>query len=131
MNRIKLIIISLCFLLTVGAQAQLPKGRTISTILADALAQLPADNPQKYNLVIADLVSTGEEGLLDLIGRMNPPGAESNEAYDFAISAWTHFAATDEANRAIAASAFEKALSRNLDKEVKARKCGCTIRISF
>lgn len=120
MNRIKLIIISLCFLLTVGAQAQLPKGRTISTILADALAQLPADNPQKYNLVIADLVSTGEEGLLDLIGRMNPPGAESNEAYDFAISAWTHFAATDEANRAIAASAFEKALSRNLDKEVKA-----------
>ena len=75
---------------------------------------------QKYNLVIADLVSTGEEGLLDLIGRMNPPGAESNEAYDFAISAWTHFAATDEANRAIAASAFEKALSRNLDKEVKA-----------
>jgi HEAT repeat protein len=120
MNRIKLIIISLCLLLTVGAEAQLQKGRTTSTIIADALAQLPADNPQKYNLVIADLVSTGEEGLLDLIGRMNPPGPESNEAYDFAISGWTHFASNDEANRAIAASAFEKALNKNLDKEVKA-----------
>lgn len=120
MKHIQFIILCLSLLFTSGIQAQLPAGRTKSTIVADALAQLPADTPQKYNQVIADLVSTGEEGLLDLIGRMNPPGKQSNEALDFAISGWTHSVANDKAARDIAAGAFEKALSQSLDKEVKA-----------
>lgn len=98
----------------------MPEGRTKATVIADALAQLPADTPHKYNQVIADLVSTGEEGLLDLIGRMNPPGNQSNESPDYAISGWTHFVANDDADRSIAAGAFEKALNQPLDKEVKA-----------
>lgn len=120
MNQIKYIILSLCLLFAVGAEAQQAKGRTKATIVADALAQLPAETPQKYNIVIADLVSTGEEGLLDLIGRINPPGKESNEAFDFAISGWSHFVSKDNALRTVAANTFEKALSQQLDKEVKA-----------
>ena len=120
MNQIKYIILSLCLLFAVGAEAQLAKGRTNSTIIADALAQLPADNQQQYNIVIADLVSTGEEGLLDLIGRMNPPGDVSNEAYEFAISGWSHFVSKDDAKRTVAANAYEKALNKTLDKEIKA-----------
>ena len=42
-------------LITSGIQAQLPEGRTKATVIADALAQLPADTPHKYNQVIADL----------------------------------------------------------------------------
>ena len=84
MKHIKLIII--CLLIASGIQAQLPQGRTTATIIADALAQLPADNQTLYNKTIADLVSTGEQGLLDLIGRMNPPGKQSNETLDYAIS---------------------------------------------
>lgn len=121
MKHIKLTILSLGLLIaTSGLQAQLPQGRTTSTIIADALAQLPAETPQKYNQTIADLVSTGEEGLLDLIGRMNPPGNQSNEALDYAISGWTHFVANDNVARGIAAGAFKKALSQQLDKDVKA-----------
>ena len=120
MKQIKFIILSLCLVFTYSAEAQLAKGRTTSTIIADALAQLPAETPNQYNTVISDLVSTGEEGLLDLIGRLNPPGNESNEVYDFAISGWSHFVAKDESKRTVAANAFEKALSKPLDKEVKA-----------
>lgn len=120
MKHIQLLILCLGLLITSGIQAQLPEGRTKATVIADALAQLPADTPHKYNQVIADLVSTGEEGLLDLIGRMNPPGNQSNESLDYAISGWTHFVANDDTDRSIAAGAFEKALNQPLDKEVKA-----------
>ena len=41
--------------------AQTPEGRTRATIIADALAQLPAANQTQYNRTMADLVSTGEE----------------------------------------------------------------------
>ncbi|WP_352422846.1 family 16 glycoside hydrolase [Proteiniphilum sp.] len=120
MKHIQLIILCLSLLITSGMQAQLPEGRTKATVIADALAQLPADTPHKYNQIIADLVSTGEEGLLDLIGRMNPPGNQSNETIDYAISGWTHFVANDNAARNVAAGTYEKALTRPLDKEVKA-----------
>ncbi len=100
--------------------AQMPQGRTTATIIADALAQLPADNQAQYNRTMADLVSTGEQGLLDLIGRMNPPGAQSNETLDYAISGWTNFVANDNAKCTVATDAFVKALNQPLDKEVKA-----------
>ena len=69
MKHIQLIAICLFLLLAGSVQAQMPAGRTKATIVADALAQLPADTQQKYDQIIADLVSTGEEGLLDQIGR--------------------------------------------------------------
>ncbi len=108
-------------LLATGAlMAQLPQGRTSATIIADALAQLPADNQTQYNRTMTDLVSTGEQGLLDLIGRMNPPGNRSNETLDYAISGWTNFVANDDAKRILAANAFGKVLNQPLDNEVKA-----------
>lgn len=120
MKHIQLIAICLFLLLAGSVQAQMPAGRTKATIVADALAQLPTDTQQKYDQIIADLVSTGEEGLLDLIGRMNPPGNKSNETVDYAISGWTHSVANDAVKRNVTANAFEKALNQQLDKEVKA-----------
>lgn len=120
MKHIQLLILCLGLLITNGMQAQLPEGKTKATVVADALAQLPADTPHKYNRIMADLVSTGEEGLLDLIGRMNPPGNQINETIDYAISGWTHFVANDNDVRNVTAKTFEKALARPLDKEVKA-----------
>jgi len=120
MKHIQLFFICLSLLIAGGLQAQLPAGRTKVTIVADALAQLPAETPRQYNQTIANLVSTGEEGLLDLIGRMNPPGNTSNEATEYAISGWTHFVANDPDKRAVAANAIEKSLRQPQDKEVKA-----------
>ncbi len=103
-----------------GTMAQTPQHRTNSTIVADVLAQLPAQNPSQYNQLMKDLVSTGEEGFMNLIGRLNPPGNKSNETVDYAISGWIHFVANNDAQRAIAASVCGKALQQPLDDEIKA-----------
>jgi HEAT repeat protein len=103
-----------------GIMAQTPQHRTNSTIVADVLAQLPSQNQSQYNQLMKDLVSTGEEGFMNLIGRLNPPGDKSNEAVDYAISGWIHFVANDDTQRAIAANACGKALQQPLDDEIKA-----------
>jgi hypothetical protein len=114
-------VVTLCLLLGIStAQAQLPAGRSKATVIADALAQLPASTPKQYNEVMADLVSTGEEGMLDLVGRMYPPGNQSNETIEFAITGWTHYVANDPAAREMTNNAFKKALGQHLNKEVKA-----------
>ena len=120
MKHIKIILIGICFSLVAGLYAQMPKGRTNATIVADALAQLPADTQGKFNQTIADLVSTGEEGLTDLINRLHAPGKGSNETVEYAISGWTHYVAKDDAQRTATAAAFRKALSNPLDKDTKA-----------
>ncbi|SMO80806.1 HEAT repeat [Saccharicrinis carchari] len=103
-----LILLSL-FVLT-GTQAQHAKNRSVSTVIADALAQLPADKQDKYKHTIQDLMATGEEGILNLVSRMQPPGAESNEAIEFALSGWTHNASMDESQRSLTEKAYLKAL---------------------
>ncbi|MGI6073837.1 MAG: family 16 glycoside hydrolase [Fermentimonas sp.] len=120
MKNIRYLIVALCLIFAGQVKAQLAEGRTTSTIIADALAQLPAETPKAYEAVMSDLVKTGEEGMLDLIGRLNPPGKDSNETYEFAINGWVDYVAKDETNRKIAANAFEKALREPLDKDVKA-----------
>lgn len=113
-------IIVVCLFLVQGLLAQAPQNRTISTIVADALAQLPAKTPAQYNQTMTDLVSTGEEGLMTLIKMLNVPGTKSNEIAEYAISGWTNFVANNSINRLMAANTYEKALGLSLDKEQKA-----------
>lgn len=100
--------------------AQLPKNRTTSTVIADALSQLPASNGKKLNQVISELVLTGEEGLLQLVGMLNPPEVGKNATVEFALSGWTHFAATDAKLREMTANAYLKALDMTQNKVHKA-----------
>ncbi len=115
-----LLLITLCLFTLLGTQAQQPQNRTLSTIIADALAQLPANTQDEYNRTIQGLMSTGEEGLLRLVKMMRPPGAESNVAVEFALSGWTNMASTNEAQRQSTARSYIKALGTNTVPETKA-----------
>ena len=112
--------IILCLFTLTGIQAQHAKNRTVATVVADALAQFPADKQDKYNRTINDLMGTGEEGLLRLVNMMQPPGSQSNETVEFALSAWTHVASMDEAHRDMAEKAYLKALGTADEPETKA-----------
>jgi HEAT repeat protein len=104
-----------------GLWAQLPQNRAVTTIVADALAQLPANNPELYLETFTSLTSTSEEGLLNLIQKLKVPDEKSNEAVEFAISGWTNFVANDSKKREIAANTLAKALMQeNIHKETKA-----------
>ncbi|MDD4247472.1 MAG: HEAT repeat domain-containing protein, partial [Dysgonamonadaceae bacterium] len=117
-NYIALLLVSL-FVIG-GLTAQTPQNRTTSTIVADVLAQLPAEQTKQYDQLMTDLVATGEEGLMQLINSMNPPGSKSNEKQEFAISGWTNFVAKDATKSLEAANTYGKALGLQLDNEIKA-----------
>jgi hypothetical protein len=102
--------------------AQSPANRTASTIVADVLAQLPADNQADYNNQLNDLASTGEEGILLLIQKVNPPGKGSNALVDYALSGLAHYVSEPgrEAARQTTVNAFKKALATVTEPETKA-----------
>lgn len=102
--------------------AQSPANRTSKTVVADVLAQMPAEQQAEYNKLIDELSSTGEEGVLSLVKKMNAPGKGSNANVDYALSGLTHYvmAKGDEQARITIANAYVKALDEVSDEETKA-----------
>jgi HEAT repeat protein len=113
-----LLLIAVLFYLQ-PAGAQLPQNRTTATIVADALAVLPAQRAKEYRQTMTALVGTGEEGLMTLLNMFDSSGKNSNEKLEFAVSGWTNFVSNNAALRATTASTYGKALGLPLDKHVK------------
>jgi|LFRM01.1.fsa_nt_gb HEAT repeat protein len=117
-NYIALLLVCLFAFGSLSAQA--PKNRTVTTIVADVLTQLPAEKPNQYNQLMNELTGTGEEGLMSLINSVNNPGPKSNEKVEFALSGWTNYVAKDQAKRLETANTYAKALGLKLHEETKA-----------
>ncbi|MDR1601110.1 MAG: DUF1080 domain-containing protein [Tannerella sp.] len=102
--------------------AQTPANRTAATIVADALAQMPADSPQTYDELMRDLASTGEDGIRALAKQLNAPGQGSNAAVEYALSGVAHYASASgrETLCAAVAAALVKALNDATGREAKA-----------
>ena len=98
-----------------GVFGQAPANRATATIVADALAQLPAEKPEQYKQVMTSLLESGEEGLISLIKMMDSSGKKSNAQIEFAISGLTNFVVNDTKKSAEAASAYTNALQLPLD----------------
>jgi hypothetical protein len=116
-----LLTISAVFLIY-NAMAQLPADRTVQTVVADALAQLPAKDQKQYDQLMKDLVATGEEGILLLTSKLNAPGKGSNAATEYALSGIAHYTdgnANEETLRVAISGAFVKALNATEVKENK------------
>jgi len=111
-----------CALLLCGAMAQTPANRTTTTIIADVLAQLPAENEKNYNSLITDLAGTGEAGILSLAKQLSAPGKGSNAKVEYALSGISHFVSNkgDENLRSTISRAYVKALGTVDVPEIKA-----------
>jgi len=97
-------------------------GRTSKTIVADVLAQMPANRQGNYDKQMADLASAGEEGVMMLTDMLHAPGQGSNAQVEYALSGLTHFVAAkgQEAARASVVKGYLKALEKASDREIKA-----------
>ena len=102
--------------------AQAPANRTTQTIIADAVAQMPAETQKKYDKLIADLVSTGEAGVQSLVDMIQAPGKGNNAQVEYALSGLSHYvmAQGQESARLITARAYIKALESVQERETKA-----------
>ncbi len=102
--------------------AQSPENRTAKTIAADVLAQMPANKQATYNKLIAELASTGEEGVIYLVNTMNAPGKGTNAPTDYALSGLANYVSAQgqENARILVAGAYAKALDMVTEREIKA-----------
>lgn len=109
-------------LLSAGLWAQTPGGRTNQTIVADVVAQIPAQQQQAYNELVQQLSTTGEEGVGMLLNRIHASGQGSNAQVDYALSGLSHFvmAPGNETARQIVVNAYVKGLGLTADRETKA-----------
>lgn len=65
--------------------AQDARGRVTSTIVADALAMLPASKRKAYDEAMADLASTGSEGIQQLASMLVPADKGKNSTIEYAL----------------------------------------------
>lgn len=75
----------LALMLPWSAMAQDARGRVASTIVADALASLPAQKQKNYNSVMSDLASTGTEGVVQLCSMLVPADKGKNSTVEYAL----------------------------------------------
>ncbi len=97
-----LIILLACCLVPFTTEAQDTRQRTATTIIADALAQLPAETSDVYNTLMQELASTGAQGISELAGMLVPADQGQNAIVEYALSGVAHFVSAEgrEAARA-------------------------------
>jgi len=120
MKKIQLIIAALLICLG-SAMAQSPANRTNKTIVADVLAQLPANNQEIFNSQLQDLASTGEEGVFMLIDMLNGKDEGSIVLAEYALSGLAAYASAgvNAAIRPALIQAYQKGIQRATSTENK------------
>jgi len=115
-----LIIVFALFLTEPGLMAQ--ENRTVTTKIADLLAQMPTNNLQQRDKLMEELISLGDEGFQKLADQMTPSGKGDNSAVVYAINGLARYASqnTKEDKRAFAEKNFILAMNKTPDAETKA-----------
>ena len=75
--------------------AQDSRGRSVSTIIADNLQTLPADNVKAYNKAMDEIAKTGAEGVEMLVTNLNTIGKE-RAALEYAINGVASYVSTPD-----------------------------------
>ncbi len=99
------------------SSAQQPVNRAASTVIVDALNQLPARNQELYTRLMEDIVSTGEEGVNMLIITLEKKDAGMIPA-EYALDGLAAYASAesfDPTKREIIKNAFQDAYDRILN----------------
>lgn len=72
---------------SLAASAQLDsRNRTVETIVADNLAQLPAQNADTYNQIISELAGTGSKGVEQIAGMLTNASTGKNATFEYALN---------------------------------------------
>ena len=100
-------------LLPFAAGAQDGRQRTVETVVADVLAQLPAGQTADYRTLMDELAATGTEGIRILAGMLVPAGQGSDAAVEYALSGVVHHVTEQESGEA--RDAVRQGLAQSID----------------
>ena len=111
------LVFNLLLVITFQVKAQNDE-RTISTRIADVLAQLPAKNEVGLNTAMKEMEGLGEAGLMQLAQQMIPGGKADNSKLEYAIMGYTSYVSGKgkEELRHSTENAWSKSLSTLKDK---------------
>ncbi len=100
------------------ALAQDSRNRVASTIIADGLAQLPAQNLETLEQVMSEIAGTGAEGVQSLAAMLGPSAEGKNATFQYAIDGLTSYVTQKgrEAQCAAVKKGLEAALAKCTDE---------------
>jgi HEAT repeat protein len=95
--------------------------RTLTTRIADLLAQLPGRDAEQLKGSMLEISEMGEDGFVTLINGLSAPGKGSNALLEYAIGGYSAYVMEkgNESNRTMSVNAYCKALSTVSDKQNK------------
>ena len=96
--------------------------QAVQATINSVLAQMPVQDAKTYNSLMKQLSGTGEEGTIQLVKMLHPPGQGSNAAVEYALSGLSHYVTglNVDMPRMILATGYVKALDQVSDREIKA-----------
>lgn len=94
MRKIIFLLLLVC-LLPCRIAAQDIRQRTVATIIADGLNQLPANNMKKYNAVMDELASTGAVGVVEIASMLVPADKGENAVIEYALYGLVSYVTAD------------------------------------
>lgn len=102
--------------------AQDGRQRTVSTIVGDALAQLPAATAADFNREIGDLAASAPESIVTIAGMFQAPEKGANNKLEYAVAGIVNFATTpgNEKYRDAVAEGLKQAVEATADETAKA-----------
>lgn len=95
--------------------------RTLTTRIADLLAQLPARDAKQLKGNMQEIAQMGEDGYLTLISGLTAPGKGNNALLEYAIGGFSAYVTQpgQEASRKMSVNAYAKALTKLSDVQNK------------
>lgn len=97
----KILYLFLLFLLPVAAEAQDARQRSLETIVADGLAQLPAQDTPTLDAAMQELAATGARGVKMMADMLVPATEGKNATVEYALSGVVNYV-TAEGREALA-----------------------------
>ena len=112
------ILLAVMFGMNFTALAQDSRNRVASTIIADGLAQLPAQNLETLEQVMSEIAGTGAEGVESLAAMLYPSGQGKNATFEYAIDGLTSYVTAKgrETQCAAVKKGLEAALAKCTDE---------------
>ena len=109
-----ILLLAVLFGLHLTVAAQDSRNRVASTIIADGLAQLPAQNLEALEQVMGEIAGTGAEGVQQLAAMLGPSAEGKNAPFQYAIDGLTSY--VTQKGRETACAAVKKGLEAALAK---------------
>ena len=91
-----LLVALFCFCLSAVAQVKDSRNRVVSTIVADGLAQLPAQDLNVYNQVMDELAGTGNEGVSSIVKMYNAAPQTQAATFEYALNGVTSYVSAND-----------------------------------